>query len=61
MYKVNKVHKTNISVILVMNLELHWMDVIAGLEFGFFMEILNQYKLEDNGGSWSNILCLYCM
>lgn len=33
---------------LVMNVELHWLDPLSGLEIEAFMEIVNQYNSEDN-------------
>lgn len=38
------------KVILVINVELHWMIIVAGLEVGTFMEILSQQDVEANRG-----------
>lgn len=31
-----------------MNVELHWLNPLSGLEVEAFMKIVNQYNSEDN-------------
>lgn len=33
---------------LVMNVELNWLDPLSGLEVEAFMKIVNQFNSEDN-------------
>lgn len=41
--------------------ELHWRDLIAGLEVGFFMEMVNQNDLTKKGVSMCNAVILYIL
>lgn len=41
-----------------MNIELHCLDLMSGIEAGSFMEIGNQHNLEDNSEEeeeWSTV------